>query len=242
MAESGDVPAGTRFLYDTELSYYQEMSAFMRQLGVKYPISGSNFPPPILASMKANAQLDLVTSNEYWDHPQMHKIDYDWSRRVYAPIDNRSQLLSPASNLVHSKSYFQVQNKPMMITEWNHCYPNEYVLEGALLMAAYGRLQGWDGIMQFESELPGLGEQEMDSYNLSGSAEDLASWVLAAPLFLRGDISAATHHVVEGITDQQTLSVPSYSTFLEDAFWLPYVSRVSKNYDGQEPGRLEGTG
>ena len=218
------------FLYNRELAYYKDMYAFMREIDVKHPLAGSNFPPPILAAMKANAEMDFTITNDYWDHPQVWKIKNDWSRRLYAPINNRSQLRSPRKNLVHSKAFFQTNNKPMMITEWNHCFPNEFVLEGVPMMAAYAQLQGWDGVMQFETDHNALGTSGIASYVMSVTPEDVAGWVVAAPMYLRGDISKAKNKVVESIVDSIVKNVPSYTTFLDENYWLPFTSQTVKDY------------
>ncbi|MFP4015300.1 MAG: hypothetical protein ACLFVQ_14530 [Chitinispirillaceae bacterium] len=234
-ASSGaDIKESIRFLSSVEQSYYKEMHDTLRTLGVKFPLSGSNMPLPILSLLKNNSIMDFTCNNEYWDHPQVWKVGDDWERILEAPFHNRSQLKNPQKNLVHSKSYFKVDGKPFIITEWNHCYPNEYVLESVPLMAAYGALQGWDGVLQFDYNHHVPGADRIRNYTVSVQPEDMAGWVMAAPLFLRGDVKKAPGLVVEKISNDQVNSTPSYSTFLDENYHLPFVTRVAKSFSAEK--------
>jgi hypothetical protein len=230
-SDSGDVKESIEFLSELERGYFREMRGYVRGIGGRYVLAGSNMPLPLLAMLKDNTELDLICSNFYWDHPQVWKINDDWDRILEAPFDNRSQLKSLRANSILSKAYYRVANKPFILTEWNHCYPNEYVLEGVPLMAAYGALQGWHGILQFDFDLHSLGVDRIQNYKLSVQPEDVAQWVMAAPLFLRGDVKTAQNAVVEGVTEERYGDLPNYSDTLEDNYHLPFVTRVAKSFD-----------
>jgi hypothetical protein len=226
----GDTRASLDFITATEKKYYQTLNSHLRSLGVKYPLAGSNFPPPILAALHNNTDLDFIITNEYWDHPQVWKINDDWDRVLWAPFDNNPQLKNLAWTLVRSKSWFRVKDKPFMITEWNHCYPNEYVLEGVPLISAYGALQGWNGILEFDIRHGQQGEERITNISLSRKPEDMAHWVMAAPAFLGAYIKEAPGEVIEGVRPDQVQELPSYSDFLETNYHLPYITKVSKSF------------
>lgn len=237
---SGDVKESLQFLTTLERNYFKEMQEHFRKLGVKYLLSGSNFPQPLLSTLRSNYDMDLILNNQYWDHPQVWKIGNQWERILYAPFHNRSQLKKNLDrNIIQAKSYYKVAEKPFMITEWNHCYPNEYLLEGVPLMAAYAALQGWDGVMQFDFNLQTPGTDRIKNYTLSVAPEHLAHWVMAAPLFLRGDVKTAPGLFVESISDSQIYSLPSYSTLLDDNYFLPYVTKVAKSFSGKTGGKVD---
>lgn len=239
-SQDGDVNESLQFLSMLERNYFKEMQDHFRKLGVKYLLSGSNFPQPLLVSLRSDSDLDLIINNQYWDHPQVWKIGNDWDRILYAPFHNRSQLKQNLDrNMIQSKAYYKVDGKPFMITEWNQCYPNEYLLEAAPLMAAYGALHGWDGIMQFDFNLQTPGADRIKNYTLSVAPEHLAQWVMAAPLFLRGDVKTAPGLFVESISDSQVFSIPSYSSVLDKNYFLPFVTRTAKSFSGKSAGRIE---
>jgi len=230
-SDSGDVKESIMFLSELERGYFLEMRGYFHSIGGRYALAGSNMPLPFLAMIRDNAELDLICSNDYWDHPQVWKIGDDWNRILEAPFHNRSQLKNLRASSILSKSYYRVANKPFMLTEWNHCYPNEYELEGVPLMAAYGALQGWHGILQFDFNLQSLGVDRIQNYKLSVQPEDVALWVMAAPLFLRGDIKTAPNAVIEGVMEEQYGNLPNYSDMLEDNYHLPFITRVAKSFD-----------
>jgi len=234
----GDVRETMQFLSGLEIAYFKDMREHIRKAGCRYPLAGSNMPLPLLAMLKDNSELDIICSNDYWDHPQVWKIGGDWDRILEAPFHNRSQLKNPKASVVQNKSYYRVEGKPFIMTEWNHCYPNEYVLEGAPLIAAYGALQGWNGILQFDFNLRTLGVGRIENYKLSVQPEDAALWVMAAPLFLRGDVKTAPGQIVEGITDEQLYNIPNYSNMLETNYHLPFITKVAKNFNGKPKGNI----
>ncbi|MDR2578650.1 MAG: carbohydrate binding domain-containing protein, partial [Chitinispirillales bacterium] len=235
-SEDADVEQSIAFLSEIETGYFREMRDHIRGVGCRYPLAGSNMPLPLLAMLRNNAELDIICSNDYWDHPQVWKIDNDWDRILEAPFHNRSQLRNIRSSAIQNKSYYRVDGKPFIMTEWNHCYPNEYVLEGVPLIAAYGALQGWNGILQFDFNLETLGVDRIHSYKLSVQPEDIAQWVMAAPLFLRGDVRAAPGLIVENITEEQYGDIPNYSEMLEKNYHLPFITRVAKSFDAEDDG------
>lgn len=238
---SGDATASLRFMKKLEADYYKEMGAHLRSLGVKYPLTGSTLPLAILPYQANNAELmDFITSNEYWDHPQIWKINNDWSRILWAPFDNQSQLLAPGRNIIESLARFKVMGKPYITTEWNHNYPNEHVLEGSVLAAAYGSLQGFDGMLQFDFNHQVLGQDRIENFKIGTMPEHVAQWVVAAPLFLRGDVQKAGGEVVEGISVERTLTLPAYSDYLDKNWELPFITRVSKDFKGVSSGSPEG--
>lgn len=239
-SQSGDIKESLLFMSSLEKNYFKEMNEHFRKLGVRYLLSGSNFPQPLLVSLHSNSDLDLIISNQYWDHPQVWKISNDWNRILFAPFNNRSQLkFNLDRNVIQSKSYYKVEGKPYIITEWNHCYPNEHVLEGVPLMVAYAALQGWDGALQFDFNLQNPSAHRIKNYTLSVAPEHLANWVMAAPLFLRGDLKSAPGLFLEAISDSQVYSTPSYSSVLDKNYFLPFVTKTAKSFSGKTSGNIE---
>jgi hypothetical protein len=230
----GDNEASLRFLSKVEQDYYNDMKTFMRSLGVKYLLSGSNFPCPVLPYQFDNYKADdLILTNDYWDHPQLWKMNNDWSRVLYAPINNTSMLKNPAQSTVNSIAKYKWHKKTFLVTEYNACYPNEYILEGIPFVAAYSRLQDMDGLLQFDFTLNALGEDRITPFDLSKMQEHLAQWVIGAPIFLRGDIKPAPGLVLDNISESQLYSLPGYADFLDKKYQLSFITKVAKVY-GEE--------
>lgn len=234
---SGNYSASLKFLRDLEGKYYDEMYQTFRKAGVRFLLAGSNMPMAILPYQQNNATYgDFIITNQYFDHPQVWKINNDWDNTIRAPFHNHSELLDPQKSLISSHVRFNVLGKPTFITEWNHCYPNEHVLEAVPFQAFYGSLQGFDGMAQFDFGLRGLGEGRIGSYLLSSMPEHLAHWVVSAPAFLRGDIQEAPHGVVEGITEKQITTLPAYSHFDDENWTLSFITKMAKDFHGSDRG------
>jgi hypothetical protein len=226
-----DVEVSLRFLSDMERNYYQDMYQFIRSLGVKYLLAGSNFPVEILAYQKDNTNMDLMLTNHYWDHPRVWEIEGGWDSLLYAPVNNTSLIrnFDQKGSPVPFMSWFKWHHKPFMVTEFNMCYPNEYYLEGLPVVAAYSALQGFDGMMQFEFGGSALGAQRLSAFTLSTMPQHLAQWVAAAPLFLRGDVQQAGGLVLDIVSEEQVYSLPNYSAFLEQYPFIPYVTKFARS-------------
>jgi hypothetical protein len=127
------------FLYDTQVAYYDRMYGFLRALGVKCPIAGSNHWISDVADLHANAGLDYVDRHEYYAHPH----------GTYNYIEGQS--ISPVTPMVKSDSLGtigglagrRVFGRPYTVSEWNNCLPNPFRAEGPIIMAAYACLQDW---------------------------------------------------------------------------------------------------
>lgn len=234
-----DTAASIAFIRKKEQEYYDNMYSYMRSIGVKYPLSGSNFPQPILAYLADNLQNDVDLTNQYWDHPQVWKVDNDWERLNEAPVNNTSQLGQYKKNNVIDAARFQWANRPMMITEYNACFPNEYILENMPFMSAYASLQGWDGLMQFHFSHKQVGDTVLHPFDYANNPIHLAQWVVAAPLFLNEWIPEASNELSVHVPDKKINAVPSYESFLDEESWLPYVSKVSMKPTNEPKTELE---
>ncbi|HWZ22220.1 MAG TPA: hypothetical protein VNW06_06170, partial [Cytophagaceae bacterium] len=233
--EDGDVGTSLRFLSRLEQDYYRTMNTYMRSVGAKYLLSGSNFPVPVLAYQFDNYKMDdLILTNDYWDHPQLWKINNDWNKILSAPLNNISMLKNLALSTVNNIAKYKWNNKPFLVTEYNACYPNEYILEAVPFIAAYSRLQGVDGMLQFDFTLDALGEERISAFSLSKMPDHLAQWVLGAPMFLRGDIKTAKGLVLDNISDKELYSLPNYSDFLDRNYQLSFITKVAKGYGGKK--------
>ena len=87
-----------------------------------------------------------------------------------------------------SSSLQQVGDQPFMLSEWIHCNPNEWGVEGPAILGAYGMgLQGWDVSFPFQNRDEGT----------FSTAIGREIWDAAAPNFL-GIFPAVSRQVLRG--------------------------------------------
>ena len=130
------------FFAQVQSRYFKEMSDFLRGLGLKIPIAGSNLPEG-KEDLETNAQLDFIDRHRYWDHPQGGFGDL-------VKFNNRSLLESKSEeNPLINLSKERVHKKPLVVGEWNIPWPNELRAQAPLLAAACAQFKDWNGILLF---------------------------------------------------------------------------------------------
>lgn len=185
-----------RALLRIERDYFGELRAHLRGLGVTIPIANSNWFDGLGPALLVDAEGDFVSRHGYWDHPQG-----GWTARDR--FDNRSALRHPLDSPVAHLAAQRVAGKPFVVVEWGFCWPNDYIAEGPLLMAAYANLQGWDALLAFNvsaadeaASLLGTGDHEV--FDIGAKPHVFAQLPAAALLFHRGaDAAGARALAVE---------------------------------------------
>ncbi len=120
-------------IYDSR-TYFQEMYDYIRSLGVKIPIAGTNWLKTT-ASVKAETEMDFLDGHHYY---------YDWKwGNTERTCMNRSVNSSPF--IFPNLGKRALAGKPYFVSEWDMPWPNSYRAEGPLYYAAVGALQNWSG-------------------------------------------------------------------------------------------------
>jgi len=231
-----------RFLHDLQTDYFLRMRRFLRGLGVKAPISGTNWHMNIRPNARSNAQLDFTENHGYWDHAQ----PWGPSRKKHTRTRNmphvRQDPIIGEMTLLDKHSRGAVPGKPFIVSEWNFDSPNEYRCEGPITMAAYGALQDWDGIICYAfyggwsrswdqvDEADELG-MYLGSEELLNDPSLMCQWPAAAAIFLRGDVQAAKRLVHVGYSKVDTFFAQGHwSQETAHLGFLPFVHRVRHCY------------
>ncbi|MFC1712302.1 hypothetical protein ACFL6S_01470 [Candidatus Poribacteria bacterium] len=134
------------FLHEKLLAFYDRSYSFLRQIGVKQAITGSNWRGKAYTwrlVTQADSRTDYIDQHDYWDHPSG-----GWNTKT-ATLHNRSMIRSDTGGLVGNLAPRSVSGMPYTVSEWNIGSWNEHTQESAFLMVAYGSLQGWDGLLHF---------------------------------------------------------------------------------------------
>ncbi len=133
-----------------EKDYFNQMMKFLKNtLNIKVPITGSQYSNAI-----TQGACDYIDGHAYWDHPTFPSNK--WDKNAFR-IHNKSALADKNNGLVSNiiqkernafKDYVG-SNKPFTISEWNHCYPNQYAYETPVMLAKEAKTNNWDGLFQF---------------------------------------------------------------------------------------------
>jgi hypothetical protein len=153
-----------RFLAETQRTCYQRRHEQLRTLGFRGVTVSTAWraggPAADPANLWCDDAMDCITRHNYFGGGAGgHGIKP-------GHVANGSHLDEPGSHLL-ATGFYQVEDKPMIMTEWTQMPPNQWKAEAAPLMAFYGLgLQGWDASYQFAGGRPrmGSGWPDMSSY------------------------------------------------------------------------------
>jgi hypothetical protein len=205
-----------RFLVEVQAGFYREMAQYLRSIGVRTPMTGSNWSRnlALLASLQV---CDYTDSHSYWDHPQNDRMN------------NRPMVRSP-QNVFSSLSFNRLAGRPFFVSEWDQPWPNEWRAEHALAMAAVAALQGWNGLTTYTYRH----SSNVPCDHLSGAFEtfnDPARFGLfyhAALIYRRGDVAPARRSVAVLFPGETMYSAPNPSPWgLPVLARRPEVSRLA---------------
>lgn len=183
-----------RFLREIQTAYFTDMRDYLRGLGVRYSLAGTNWQS-FESDLLSNATLDFIDRHVYWDHPTG-----GWS--VTDTFTNQAMVQHPAAwQAPGSIARNRIQDKPFVLSEWNNCRANEYLTEGPLLMTSTAAFQNWDGLLQFSYKGNGWNPVMRGVWNIGEQPQNWAPRLACALLFLRGDLAPAPQTYVAHIGD-----------------------------------------
>ena len=144
-----------RFLAETQRAYYERRYRRLRDLGYKGVILSTAWraggPAADPANLWCDDAMDCITRHNYFGGGAGgHDIKK-------GKVNNETHMGEAGSHLL-SSGFYQVEDKPFIITEWTQMPPNQWKAEAAPLFAFYGMgLQGWDASYHFAGNRPRIG-------------------------------------------------------------------------------------
>lgn len=178
-----------QFQTENHIRAYRHYRNVLRGLGVTVPISDiSNSSNLVLAPIRSN--FDYTDIHWYFDHPT---VSPDFKPPFL--YRNTSSLSTLHETPLASISQ-RLKGKPVMVTEWHFCVPNQYRAEGGAAGGAYAALNGVSGAFDFNPILwrYAWGEPMSGDYipmGMFSTLEDPINFynaLITSLLFLRGDV------------------------------------------------------
>ncbi len=121
---------------DVTMAYYQEMYDYMRSIGVKIPITGTNWMHNSHANAVAEKDMDFADGHHYY---------YDWRWGEDEKLCVNAQI-NGYKHVMANLGAQRLNNKPYFVSEWDMPWPNSYRAEGPIYYAAVSALQDWSGM------------------------------------------------------------------------------------------------
>lgn len=205
-----------RFLAETQRAYYERRRERLRELGFRgvtvstaWRAGGAAADP---ANLWCDDAMDCITRHNYFGGGVGgHNI-------APGKVNNESHLDQPGSHLLAS-GFYQVEDKPMILTEWTQKPPNQWKAEAAPLMAVYSMgLQGWDAVYHFAASRPRMGS----------GWPDMRSYVTETPHYM-GQFPALAFALAKGHIQQAPIAA-ARRVALDDVF--RGVDALSQDFTG----------
>lgn len=164
-------------------------NSVMREIGCDRYISQYNCVPSLYLSRIRAEKTHIVSMNTYFRHPSKMMTKGSIVRQD-------SSLSSSGGDYFRKAAACRIAGMPLFVTEYNHCYWNQYEYEGGLLFPAYSALQNFAGITIHQT--PVMEENRpmrLDNFRVATSPTKRANEFLAMALFRRGDVQSSPHRV-----------------------------------------------
>lgn len=208
------------FAIDLQMQYLKGMKDYLREIGVKVPVTGVVDSQVVADTFTVREALDFTAGNAYYGHP-LFLPGKEWVGKSFYEEVNYTKRRDVWS-LMPFISRYHWADTPIAVREWSTCWPNKYRSSSILEMAAYGRLQELDLLTYFQYNTTG-DVARIGSFNITC---DPARWLLfgmGAKMFLRDDVSVARHTVEIGYTDAD---LKSWATFMQGHQELGWLSKT----------------
>lgn len=179
------------FLSNVERLYIDRMLDFLKkECHVKVPITGIGGYAD-KENLISLSKCDFIDTHAYWAHPGFPRRS--WDKEDFR-MHNKSALLDRDLGITGEILGRAPDNKkPYTVSEWGHCYPNEYAYETPVLLAYEAVRQGWDGLFQFayshNQDLYAAPGSIQNYFDTAANPQQLILGALASSIFRRNNDS-----------------------------------------------------
>ena len=162
------------------------------EIGFKAPLHLHNCDRSIAWTLLSAEAGDYNSLNVYHNHPSRFMDKGSHVYQTSSISDFGSYFLAAVSK--------RIANRPMMLSEWQHCYWNPFTHEGGVLFPAYASFQGFDNLTVHDQAIC-LKASRMGCFEVGSSPVFRANEFLSYSMFYRGDV-ATTKNRVDMVYDQ----------------------------------------
>lgn len=220
------------FFASLHREYFRSMIGYLRSRGLRCPVSAVTKPRVIPDLWAAAQELDFIATNYYYDHPY-YRRGSEWQLPAFLSGENPLRDRSGEAFAAHVAAA-RVLGKPIVVREWNVCWPNDWRGPGMLEAAAYARLQDVDAMILFTLDTR-PGARRLGFFDVR---RDPTRWGLAplcARLFLEGQVKAAQRTVAVARSRAEVF-YPGASPLPTKLYELARVARIGNAFvEGECP-------
>jgi hypothetical protein len=221
-----------RFKVHVMETHYKDMYAYERSLGVKIPITGTNWTING-AVTKTQHVTDYNDGHTYFS---WGRFDLTNRRCIDLGISQQRGLFGPLA-------FNRLPDRPYFVSEWDMVWPCDYRAESPIMMAAVGCLQNWAGYtihtyaysnhhteyqplgMEVSSRSIGHGYHRQGQFATWNDPAKFGVFYHAALIMRRGDVKPSKGSIAVKVDDLRAKTPANMCV-------LPEYTRVGTEYDG----------
>lgn len=202
------------FLYELQNHVYARYAQAVRETGYAGELIASNWQAGRMMSHFYNLHSDSLLGT-------IDRHNYAGGGGGGLGAFSSGSMLSSAGSDTLSSSLQIVDQRPFMLSEWIHVFPNEWGVEGPAIIGAYGMgLQGWDVSYSF---------QNSDNGTFSSSIGE--AWDATAPHFI-GIFPAVSRQVLRrDVSESQIVHYRNVHLPSLDQQQIGFDENVQQNWD-----------
>lgn len=228
--QTGRVSDRRLFFTGLHEDYFKSMRDYLRSHGVNQPISAvTDFEH--LSDLRAIAgRLDFMGLNFYYDHP-LWKKGNEW--RLPAIYQDTNPLADGGlQTFVPKICAGRISGKPLVVREWNTCWPNRHRAAGVIEAAVYGALQDLDAMILFTYDIR-PGQRRAEYFDVRTDPVRWSAASLGASIYLQRQVSPAKRKTAIAYSTVDT-HFPTYQPFPTEIYKLGWVSQLSNLFFDQK--------
>lgn len=218
---------GARFAYEIHRKFFKEMRTYLRSIGVRIPISATGRFEDLADLKSIGEELDYIGTNFYYDHPYWPANKPAWQPPSYFHNHNPMNDIDDHS-MAAAVSLSRVKNRPLVVREWNYCWPNRNRAGGILEAACYAALHDLDAMILFVYETRPTAR--VSYFNVRSDPSRWGLCGVGAQIFLQYLVQPSLHRIV---VPYNNVDVFSYERYHQPFYALGWATRLENDfYDG----------
>ncbi len=227
----------TEFLFNIQKRYHDEMIAYIKSVGAKMPVTGTNWAVTKLMPMTLESA-DFTDAHEYFYLGSQHKF-------------HQKSMMADDTVIPKRLTFHNVKGKPFLCGEWHMQWPNRYRAEAPVFVAAVGAFQNWGGFAMHTyrynaeenpAETQKIGRNVVLGASMCRGALDMFNdpamfgvFAHGALILRRGDVQPAKESVTRGFTKEYLLENFGYDYEIIGKT-VTEKHKVYMAYDGKSEG------
>ena len=215
---------GALFAYTLHKKYFVDMREYLRKIGVRIPVSVTGRFDDMADLKSISDELDFIGTNFYYDHPYWGTGKAAWKPPSYFHNQNPLSDVDETS-MAAQISLARIKGKPLVVREWNYCWPNRNRAAGILEAAAYAALHDIDAMILFVYETRPTAR--VSYFNVRSDPSRWGLVGIGASIFLKNLIAPSKHRVIVPYNAVDTFT---YTRYHQPFYALGWATRVENDF------------